>query len=295
MLSRPTLSLLLSGFFLLLPALASAQDATQLIDTGLKPVLVKRSAFPFQSELAKAAAKTASSIRLKLKSTKANQITDEADWFDRNVLARPLPALEEDYRYVPAETRWGELKLFRTSPSGEHVGIYAVARKLEKPVDGVYDESFAYTAVLFNKDYKPVGLFVLDDFFPPILEMSQVALVDHVLYFDNNFNGYASIMKEKTGYLVALDLDSGQVRWSSSALTASFRGFLVHGDVIFAGYGFTDEPDHLFVIDRSSGKVLQKEKLKSAHDFFVVKKDVLYVRCYDTDYEFTVVDKGSRK
>jgi len=279
----------------LLPALAFAQDATQLIDSGLRPVLVKRPAFPFQSAQAMAAGKSASSLRVKLKSQKANQITDDADWFDRNILTRPLPAIEEDYRYVPGETRWGELKFFRTSPSGEHVALYAIVKKLEKPVDNVYDESFNYTAVLFNKDYKPTGLFVLDELFPPILEMSQVALVDHVLYFDCNFNGYASIMKKKTGYLVALDLDKGEVLWSTAALTASFRGFLVHGDVIFSGYGFTDEPDFLFVIDRGSGKVLQKEKLRSAHDFLVFKKDVLYVRCYDTDYEFDVVDKGSRK
>jgi hypothetical protein len=293
MCSKPAL---LTAFLLPLICLpAWAQDSTQLIDSGLKPVLVKRPAFPFQSATAKAATKEASTLRLKLRSQSANEITDEAEWFDRNVLPRPLPRLEEDYRYVPAETRWGELKFFRSSPSGEHIGIYALARKLEKPVDNVYDESFTFTALLFDKDYSPRALFILDDFFPPILEMSQVALVDHLLYFDCNFNGYASIMKEKTGYLVALDLDKGDVVWSSAALTSSFRGFLVHGDVIFAGYGFTDEPDFLFVIDRKSGKVLQKEKLKSAHDVLVVKKDRLFVRCYDTDYEFDVVEKGPRK
>jgi len=291
--ARSALLATLIGCFLSTTVLA--QDATKLIDSELRPVLVKRPAFPYQSAQAKAAAKTTSAVRVKVRSQKANSITDEADWFDRNILVRPLPALEEDYRYVPAETRWGELKLFRTSPSGEHVGIYLMAKKLEKPVDGVYDESFTCTAVLFNKDYVPKALFVLDDFFPPILEMSQVALVDHVLYFDCNFNGYASIMKKKTGYLVALDLDRGEVIWSTAALTAGYRGFLVHRDVIFSGYGFTDEPDFLFVIDRGSGKVLQKEKLKSAHEFLVIKKDVLYVRCYDTDYELDVVEKGSRK
>ncbi|MBM4354736.1 MAG: hypothetical protein FJ109_13270, partial [Deltaproteobacteria bacterium] len=108
--ARSALLATLIGCFLSTTVLA--QDATKLIDSELRPVLVKRPAFPYQSVPAKAAAKSASVVRVKVRSQKANSITDEADWFDRNILVRPLPALEEDYRYVPAETRWGELKLF---------------------------------------------------------------------------------------------------------------------------------------------------------------------------------------
>jgi hypothetical protein len=285
------LALLVSGA--LCPAPASAGDATETINSGLQPILVKRPPFPYVAKGLKDA--TAVGISLKLSEETENQITDEDYWFKKNVLPRPPERIEEDFRYVPAETRWGELAFFKKSNRGDYVGIYAVTRTLDKPVDGVYDTARTYTAVKFDGGFTPTRLFVLEEIHTGILEVSSLAVVDDVLYFDCNYNGYASILGRETGYLLALDMETGKFLWTSAALTASYRGFVVFKDVIFAGYGFTDEPDFLFVLNRHTGKVLQKIKLRSAHSYFIPKDDVLHVRTYDTDYKFRIVESKPRR
>lgn len=66
------------------------------------------------------------------------------------------------------------------------------------------------------------------------------------------------------------------------------KNFLVIDDVIHSGYGFTAEPDFLYQINRYTGKVLEKTLLKSAPGYLIKKDSILYVRTYNTDYQFMV-------
>jgi len=274
---------------LLLPAWpATAQDSTTLINRGLTPILVKKpKKYPYRAKAAKAPGK----VRLKLvqRSVVKNEITDTDQWFHKNILARPPEPIGENFRFVPAETRWGDLRFFCSNDEGRHAAVYVKETPRTDGVDvRVYDKEYNYTAVLFGPDYVPLKLFFLEDFHPEILEMTNARMVGMSLYFDMNYNGYASIMKKKTGYLAALDLEREEILWVTKKLTSSWRGFLVSGDVIFTGYGFTGEPDFLHVLNRHTGKTLQTVKLKSAHTFIIEKKGALYVRTYDHDYVFDV-------
>ena len=274
---------------LVCPALAA--DTTTLINSGMPPVLVKKTAFPYRAKGLKDATKA--KVRLKQVAATKNAITDDEEWFHKNILPHPPEPIEEDFRYVPAETRWGMLKFFRSRDDGRHLAIYEKARvrpeaKEEKGFSAIYDKSYNYSAVVFNADYSPEKLILLEDFYTGILRMNNAWFVGKTLYFDCNYNGYASLSKKQTGYLAALDVETGKVIWTTAALTSGYRGFLVYNDVIFTGYGFTDEPDFLFVINRYTGKVLQKLKLKSAPSYIVAKKGKLYVRTYDHDYVFAI-------
>jgi hypothetical protein len=42
------------------------------------------------------------------------------------------------------------------------------------------------------------------------------------------------------------------------------------------------------VLDRATGRVLQRLPLKSAPDYILRKGDRLHVRCYDTNYVFGI-------
>jgi hypothetical protein len=57
---------------------------------------------------------------------------------------------------------------------------------------------------------------------------------------------------------------------------------------LICGYGFTAEPDFLYVLERATGKTVSKVPLKSGPDFLIEKDGELFVRTYDTDYVFTV-------
>jgi hypothetical protein len=49
--------------------------------------------------------------------------------------------------------------------------------------------------------------------------------------------------KGRNAYLSAIDLGTKKTLWRSPALVANARTFVVTGDHIVAGYGFTAEPD----------------------------------------------------
>ena len=53
------------------------------------------------------------------------------------------------------------------------------------------------------------------------------------------------------------------------------------GDLIVSGYGFTAEPDYLYLLDRRSGKVLDRVPVPSAPEILKLRGDRLHVRTYD--------------
>ena len=60
--------------------------------------------------------------------------------------------------------------------------------------------------------------------------------------------------------------------------------FVVKGDVILCGYGFTEEKDYLYQIDRNTGEILDRLALKKMPDLLVEQDGKLYVHTYSYDY-----------
>ncbi|HEU0246349.1 MAG TPA: PQQ-binding-like beta-propeller repeat protein [Gaiellaceae bacterium] len=102
-----------------------------------------------------------------------------------------------------------------------------------------------------------------------------------VLYASNSHLTYASQTKGRNAYLSAIDLGTKQTVWRSPALVANARTFVVTGDLIVAGYGFTAEPDFLYLLDRRTGKVLHRLPVPSAPEIIKLRDGRLYVRTYD--------------
>jgi len=62
----------------------------------------------------------------------------------------------------------------------------------------------------------------------------------------------------------------------------------VIGDWVVCGYGFTAEPDALFVLDRATGKTAARVPLPSGPAQLVLKDGTLFVRTYDHDLTFRI-------
>jgi hypothetical protein len=105
--------------------------------------------------------------------------------------------------------------------------------------------------------------------------------VDGVLYVSNSHLTYASQTKGRNAYLTAIDLAPKKTLWRSPALVANARTFVVTGGLIVAGYGFTAEPDFLYLLDRRTGKVLDRLPVTSAPEIVKLRGDLLHVRTYD--------------
>jgi len=105
--------------------------------------------------------------------------------------------------------------------------------------------------------------------------------VDGVLYVAHAHLTYASATKRRNAYISAIDLKRKRLIWRSPALVANARTFVVAGDVIVSGYGFTAEPDFLYVLDRRTGRVIERLQVPSAPEIIKLRGTTLHVRTYD--------------
>src|SRR5439155_26840626 len=85
--------------------------------------------------------------------------------------------------------------------------------------------------------------------------VTSAAVSSGVLYVANGGGSYAREVFGKKGFLSAIDLASGKLLWRSQPLVAN-SAFVLWGDFILTGYGFTEETDALFMLRRADGKVV---------------------------------------
>lgn len=104
---------------------------------------------------------------------------------------------------------------------------------------------------------------------------------DDVLYVENANLTYAASSYGRNGYLTAIDLKTRRTIWRSPALVGNALDFLVTPRYLITGYGFTNEPDYLYVLDRRSGRVLGGLLLPNGPETITRKGNVVHVRTYD--------------
>jgi hypothetical protein len=102
-----------------------------------------------------------------------------------------------------------------------------------------------------------------------------------VLYVETAHSTYARSSHGLNAYVNAVDLKSKKLRWRSPALVANAGNFVLLGDTIVAGYGFTSEPDYLYAIDRSTGRVRGRLLLPSSPERIGRHGNLLTVDTYD--------------
>ncbi|WP_022762891.1 hypothetical protein [Butyrivibrio sp. AD3002] len=129
------------------------------------------------------------------------------------------------------------------------------------------------------------GMFA--DFTEPSIQYALVK--DNILYVSLGHRTYASANPHKS-YIVAIDTVSGETLWRSDDQVCGSYNFVILGDSIVCGYGFTDEPDYIYILNRNNGKVQKKIKVKSAPYYFIVQEEYLYVLTYNTEYLYKIVD-----
>ncbi|WP_441292419.1 hypothetical protein ACSRUE_20355 [Sorangium sp. KYC3313] len=276
------------------PALVAAGDDGAALDDR-SPVRLPPP--PFGAALVRRApAGSSAAPRLVKVSEKKNQITDEAAWFTTNGLALPVitPAPRADAGGASdtfpsfAPERYRDQALVKAIGHGDHSAL-------------LYGPSFAearFVAIL-DAAHTIVAFFDFESFLtPPEFDPKEAGFVkgsigwaaveDGVLYVSSGHRTYAASSKGKNAYLSAIELASGQLLWQSAPLVCNAENFVLRGDHLLCGYGFTAEPDFLYVLERATGKVASKLPLKSGPEFLVEKDGKLFVRTYDTDYVFEI-------
>ena len=102
-----------------------------------------------------------------------------------------------------------------------------------------------------------------------------------VLYVETTHLGYASTSKGRNAYLTAVDIATGRILWRTPGLVANAGTFVVTGNLIVSGYGFTAEPDYLYLINRHTGRIRDRLAVPSGPERIVLEDGRLEVRTYD--------------
>ena len=106
-------------------------------------------------------------------------------------------------------------------------------------------------------------------------------LKDGIFYGASVANGYA---QPNTCFMFAYDLENEKLLWRSADQTYNSMNFVVEGDVLICGYGFTAEPDYLYQINRNTGEIIGRLLLKKMPDLIVEQDGKLYVHTYSYNY-----------
>ena len=152
--------------------------------------------------------------------------------------------------------------------------------------DHFYDDEYEYQWVgdalyIYEKETETC-LYVLN--YPTdkwYVNGNNAYLKDGIFYGGSVMNGYA---QPNTCFLFAYDLDQDELVWRSADQSYNSMNFLVKGDVILCGYGFTEEDDYLYQINRNTGEIIDRLLLKKMPDLLIEQDGKLYVHTYSYDY-----------
>lgn len=202
----------------------------------------------------------------------SNDITDDYKWFDMLGIAEPdrLEFCDDTYRY----------KLSGMDSSNLQWYPYIMDVCDFETGEVIYNIDFS--------DYYIPDSYAAGDYNYVEESVHWAEYDDGVLYVSTFHNTYASSAPHN-GYITAFDVNNNfEVLWRSRPLTINSNNFVIDDDAIYCGYGFTAEDDFVYVLDKKSGERMQTIKVKTGPDWFAVRDNTLYVRCYDTDYEFLI-------
>lgn len=103
----------------------------------------------------------------------------------------------------------------------------------------------------------------------------------------------ASRLNSLCNQLFCYDLNEKRLLWKSAYLT-SRDVFTLDDHYIYSGYGFTDEPDFVYLIDRQSGQIITQCPIESAPCYMELTDEGLFVEDYrENGYLFKISDSNA--
>lgn len=225
---------------------------------------------------------------LKFVKATQNQITDDERWLNEHACGQADPARDKaEPLGFPAKLDGAELsQLVCDNAADKYIALYG------------YFDNEPLRLVVTNSELSRVEHYLDFDAFKwaPVkgkrdsfsnMFLKWARVVDDILYVSFGHNTYAAASEGMTGYISAISLNDYHIIWTSGP-TTNFGSFDFSYNRIIAGYGFTDEPDFVYVLDAKTGKYIQQVKLRKGPDYIVVQGDNVYVRTYSLDYTFRI-------
>ncbi len=219
-------------------------------------------------------------VLLKVAASKPNKVVDDDVWFSRYGMEPPSASPSGFPAGVPMEFGGAARRVGIVGQDEAHyIGIYGDSIVVGFDEKGAVRFAFGFGAWQFGP--AAIGEEAMDS----PMELSWAQIAGDRLFVALNHYSYAKTTGGQNGYLASLKLPSGELEWLSDPLVSNARNFLVKGGYLVCGYGFTEEPDFVYVLEARTGKIVQRQKVKSGPSHFLDLGQKIAVRCYDTDYE----------
>lgn len=107
------------------------------------------------------------------------------------------------------------------------------------------------------------------------------------MYVAVSHSTYASSSKGKNAYLMAVDMNTGKIKWMTKPLTCNSQ-FAITGNSIICGYGFSGESHYVYVVDKNTGRRSKGVWVKKSPELFSIEGSKVYSRMYAYDYVFNM-------
>ena len=165
-------------------------------------------------------------------------------------------------------------------------GYFALYRKELRADD------YSFIVTLYNEKadmFDEIDLNEVSDNYN--CELQDIRYEKGRLYYNFACPSYSSGLNGQCSSLYCLDIAKKQVLWKTPYLTSNDI-FIIHGNYIICGYGFTGEKDYVFLVNKETGKVLSKVLIKSSPQYIEVKNGHIFVVDYnDNVYDFVIANK----
>ncbi len=260
----------------------------------ISPILMATPPFSYYIS-DKAADSKSKSIKLSMISSEANAIIDDENWFIDNNLSINTYSVPNSFRNIGGnlpheiDTIWNDLIITAAFYDDSYIYCTYGNNFAEGYILNIYDSETL--EILYNIDfssYKYSPDYIIEDYDYIQQRINWAEIKDNILYISNSHNTYAKSSNDMNAYVTAIDLTDMSILWRTDALVSNSYNFIIIDDVIICGYGFTDEPDHLYQVDIYTGEVLDKIPLKTAASYIIKKEQFLFVRTYNTNYVFDI-------
>ncbi len=121
----------------------------------------------------------------------------------------------------------------------------------------------------------------------PNFEIQDIRLAGDILYFNSACESYSENSNGECSALYAFDTKKEKVLWKTDYLVSN-NIFILTDNLVICGYGFTAEPDYLYILNRKTGKQISKTKLDTAHSYLELTDNILHVITYNKYYQFNL-------
>ena len=233
-------------------------------------------------------------VSLSQVSSSPNEIIDDEAWFNQNNLTLPIYKVYNEFRNEKgnvSENVPNKIDELRITDGFSYLegDIYFYGKNFgDKSLVMITDKdkrSVKHCLDFSNFSSSPQTVKGDEDYV--YQSVNWAILESDVLYISHGHNTYAKSSFGQNAYISAIDLKSYKILWTTEPLTCNSTFSLV-GNSIICGYGFTDEPDYLFVIDKKNGRRVEKINLTSGPDYIIPKNNELFVRTYNKNYVFEI-------